>query len=124
MPCRPSCSARPRRRLTWLPTHLDRFGLAELADKLPDALSGGQAQRVALARAMASDPQLLLADEPTGQLDHATGRAVITTLMEWAETTECAMVVATHDAEVAEAFDQVWHMEHGHLSTANGDSIQ
>ena len=49
---------------------------------------------------------------------------VITTLMKWAETTECAMVVATHDAEVAEAFDQVWHMEHGHLSTANGDSIQ
>ena len=103
---------------------LERFGLAELADKLPDELSGGQAQRVALARAMASEPQLLLADEPTGQLDHATGREVIATLMAWAEASGCALVIATHDAEVAEAFDDVWHMEHGRLSTANGDSHQ
>ena len=103
---------------------LERFGLAELADKLPDELSGGQAQRAALARAIASEPQLLLADEPTGQLDHATGREVIATLMAWAEESGCALVIATHDAEVAEAFDDVWHMEHGRLSTANGDSHQ
>lgn len=101
---------------------LARFGLADLADKLPDELSGGQAQRVALARAMASGPQLLLADEPTGQLDHATGREAIATLMAWAEATDCALVIATHDAEVAEAFDEIWHMEHGRLTTANGGS--
>ena len=103
---------------------LERFGLADLADKLPDELSGGQAQRVALARAMASEPRLLLADEPTGQLDHATGREAIATLMAWAEASNCALVIATHDAEVAGAFDDVWHMEHGRLSTSNGDSNQ
>ncbi len=103
-------------------SELSRFGLVDLADKLPDELSGGQAQRVALARAMASGPRLLLADEPTGQLDHATGRQVIATLIAWAEASECALIVATHDAEVAEAFDEVWHMEHGRLSTSNGGS--
>ncbi len=105
-------------------SELSRFGLVDLADKLPDELSGGQAQRVALARAMASGPRLLLADEPTGQLDHATGRQTIATLIAWAEASECALVVATHDAEVAEAFDEVWHMEHGRLSTSNGVSNQ
>ncbi len=103
---------------------LERFGLADLATKLPDELSGGQAQRVSLARAIASGPRLLLADEPTGQLDHATGRRVITTLIAWAEASECALVIATHDAEVAEAFDEVWHIEHGHLSTSDGGSNQ
>ena len=105
-------------------SHLSRFGLVDLADKLPDELSGGQAQRVALARAMASGPRLLLADEPTGQLDHATGRQTIATLIAWAEASGCALVVATHDAEVAEAFDEVWHMEHGRLSTSVGGSNQ
>ena len=92
---------------------LDRFNLADLAEKLPDELSGGQAQRVALARAMAPHPALLLADEPTGQLDRATAHATIATLIAWAETTESALVVATHDAAVAHAFGEVWHMDHG-----------
>lgn len=94
---------------------LDRFYLADLAEKLPDELSGGQAQRVALARAMASHPALLLADEPTGQLDQATARATIATLVAWAEATGSALVVATHDAAVAKAFGEVWHMDHGRL---------
>jgi putative ABC transport system ATP-binding protein/lipoprotein-releasing system ATP-binding protein len=94
---------------------LDRFGLADLAEKLPDELSGGQAQRAALARAMAGHPALLLADEPTGQLDQATARATIATLIAWAEATESALVVATHDAAVAQSFGEVWHMDHGRL---------
>lgn len=101
-------------------SQLSRFGLVDLADKLPEELSGGQAQRVALARAMASEPRLLLADEPTGQLDHSTGSQVIATLIAWAEGSGCALMVATHDGEVARAFDEVWHMEHGHLTTTNG----
>jgi putative ABC transport system ATP-binding protein/lipoprotein-releasing system ATP-binding protein len=96
-------------------TELDRFDLADLAEKLPDELSGGQAQRVALARAMASCPTLLLADEPTGQLDQATARATITTLIAWAEANESALVVATHDATVAQSFGEVWRMDHGRL---------
>ena len=103
-------------------SQLSRFGLVDLADKLPEELSGGQAQRVALARAMASEPRLLLADEPTGQLDHATGGQVIATLIAWAKATGCTLVVATHDAEVAGAFDEVWRMEHGHLNISAGGS--
>jgi ABC-type lipoprotein export system ATPase subunit len=103
-------------------TELDRFGLRDLAEKIPDELSGGQAQRVALARAMASQPRLLLADEPTGQLDQATGRATIATLIAWAETMDSALVVATHDAAVAQSFDEVWQMDHGRLTCPRGRS--
>jgi putative ABC transport system ATP-binding protein/lipoprotein-releasing system ATP-binding protein len=94
---------------------LERFKLTDLAEKLPDELSGGQAQRVALARAMASHPTLLLADEPTGQLDQATARATIATLIAWAQTTESALVVATHDVAVAQSFGEVWRMDRGRL---------
>ena len=101
---------------------LERFGLQDLADKLPDELSGGQAQRVALARAMASDPRLLLADEPTGQLDQATAHATIATLVAWAKAGDGALVVATHDADVARSFDEVWRMDHGRLILAGDRS--
>ncbi len=99
---------------------LERLGLAHLADRLPEEISGGQAQRVALARAMASEPQLLLADEPTGQLDQVTGGAATALLLDWATATGAAVVIATHDAAVARSFDRVWFMEHGRLSS--GDS--
>jgi ABC-type lipoprotein export system ATPase subunit len=92
------------------------LGVADLADKLPDQLSGGQAQRVALARAMASRPRLLLADEPTGQLDQATGRSAIAALLAWAEANGAAVVLATHDPAVASFLEETWTMEHGRLS--------
>jgi ABC-type lipoprotein export system ATPase subunit len=92
------------------------LGIADLADKLPDQLSGGQAQRVALARAMASRPRLLLVDEPTGQLDQATGRSTIRALLAWAAATGSGVILATHDPAVADFMEETWTMEHGRLS--------
>jgi putative ABC transport system ATP-binding protein/lipoprotein-releasing system ATP-binding protein len=94
---------------------LSLFGLRDLSDRLPDELSGGQAQRVALARALAARPSLVLADEPTGQLDQATGAATTEVLNRWAEVNGSALVVATHDLKIAERFDAVWRMDHGAL---------
>jgi len=102
---------------------LDIFDLSELAAKLPEELSGGQAQRVGLARAIVCAPRLLLADEPTGQLDSATGEAVLTALMDWASAVEAALVVATHDTEIAEALDHVWRIDHGRLRLPVGASV-
>ena len=96
---------------------LARVGLAELAEKLPEELSGGQGQRVAMARAMAVRPQLLLADEPTGQLDRSAGKALIDCLLEWLAGSRTALVVATHDPAVAERMAAVWRMDHGRLSS-------
>jgi putative ABC transport system ATP-binding protein/lipoprotein-releasing system ATP-binding protein len=94
---------------------LDRIGLRSIAEKLPEELSGGQAQRVAVARALASHPKLLLADEPTGQLDHPTARQLLDVLLASLEGTETALVVATHDRIVAERMNTIWHMHHGLL---------
>jgi putative ABC transport system ATP-binding protein/lipoprotein-releasing system ATP-binding protein len=99
---------------------LDQIGLADLAEKLPEELSGGQAMRVAMARAMAARPRLLLADEPTGQLDQATGRALIDGLFAWLAESRTALVLATHDPAVAGRMDQIWRMEHGRLCSPVG----
>ncbi|MDX3435757.1 MULTISPECIES: ABC transporter ATP-binding protein [Streptomyces] len=74
---------------------------ADLADRLPEEISGGQAQRVAAARVLAQAPQLILADEPTGRLDHATGARVLDALLAAADHTGAALVVTTHDPAVA-----------------------
>lgn len=94
---------------------LEQIGLGFIAEKLPEELSGGQAQRVAVARALITQPKLLLADEPTGQLDHPTAQQLFDVLLAALEGTETALVVATHDQSVAERMKTVWHMEHGIL---------
>ncbi|MDB4867616.1 MAG: transporter ATP-binding protein [Cohnella sp.] len=94
---------------------LERIGLRHLADKLPEELSGGQAQRVAFARVMATRPQLILADEPTGQLDHPTAHHLFEVLFEALAGSDTALVVATHDRKVAERFDTLWTMKQGRL---------
>jgi putative ABC transport system ATP-binding protein/lipoprotein-releasing system ATP-binding protein len=96
---------------------LDRLELLELADKLPEEISGGQAQRVAVARALAGEPRLILADEPTGQLDRANGAAVVDVLLAAAAHASAALVVATHDPTVADRFLERWEMHSGRLST-------
>jgi ABC-type lipoprotein export system ATPase subunit len=95
------------------------FGLGELSDKLSEELSGGQAQRVAIARAAATDARLLLADEPTGQLDQATASEVMAALMEVAERNGAALVVATHDQAVGAGLPTTWRMMHGRLFPSN-----
>ncbi len=97
---------------------LDLLGLSDLADKLPDQLSGGQMQRVALARALVTKPKVLLADEPTGQLDRETGRRVLDAVLGALVSTATALVVATHDPAVADRLDQCWLMQSGRLRTS------
>lgn len=99
---------------------LARLGLAELADKLPEELSGGQAQRVAMARALAARPLLVLADEPTGQLDHPTAAHLFDVLLAALAGTPTALVVATHDLAVAERLQRVWRLRHGTLDPGAG----
>ncbi|MEO7058558.1 MAG: ABC transporter ATP-binding protein [Lapillicoccus sp.] len=87
-----------------------------LADQLPEELSGGQAQRVAVARVLAQRPDLILADEPTGQLDRASGQHLVDVLLLTADEIGAALVVSTHDVEVAERLARRWTMHEGRLS--------
>jgi ABC-type lipoprotein export system ATPase subunit len=95
---------------------LVRLDLADLVDKLPEEISGGQAQRVAVARALAGEPRLILADEPTGQLDHENAAAVVDVLLEAASHSGAALVVATHDPAVADRVPDRWEMRDGLLA--------
>ncbi len=94
---------------------LDRLGIAELAQALPDALSGGQAQRVSIARVLAAGPRLILADEPTGQLDHAAAALVIDVLIAAADDLGAALIVSTHDPLIARRLPTEWAMRDGRL---------
>lgn len=94
---------------------LEVLDLTALAAKLPEEISGGQAQRVAVSRALAGRPQLLLADEPTGQLDHRNGETVIDVLLAAAEHTDAGLVISTHDLTVADRFPERWTMHSGRL---------
>lgn len=98
-------------------TALRRLGLEALARKLPEELSGGQAQRVAVARVLAGRPRLVLADEPTGQLDRHHADQVIDSLLEAADELEAALVVNTHDPVVARRFPHRWTIDDGRLHT-------
>ena len=94
---------------------LDRLGLADKAGEYPDRLSGGQQQRVAIARALANAPRLLLADEPTGNLDPTTSGAVFEGLYALARSQGVAVVIATHNLELASHLDRVLALRDGHL---------
>jgi putative ABC transport system ATP-binding protein/lipoprotein-releasing system ATP-binding protein len=90
-------------------------GLSDVADRLPDELSGGQAQRAGIARVLAHRPMLLLADEPTGQLDQATGQAMLSAILVHADRNGTTVMVATHDPAIAARMDLIWQMDHGRL---------
>ena len=107
-----TCSpAEARARATRL---LERVGIADQADKLPSALSGGQQQRAAIARALANDPPLVLADEPTGNLDSRTAEAVLDLLAGLARAGK-TVVVVTHERDLARRFDRVVALADGRV---------
>lgn len=97
---------------------LRTLGIEDLSPKLPEELSGGQAQRVTVARVLATRPRLILADEPTGRLDHAAGRLVVDVLRAAAEELGAGLLVSTHDPAVADQFPIRWSMGDGSLQTA------
>jgi lipoprotein-releasing system ATP-binding protein len=94
---------------------LRRVGLGERLSHRPARLSGGEQQRVAIVRALANDPKVLLADEPTGNLDHATAEGVMGTLIEVTRATGLAVLIATHNLELARRLDRMVALEEGQL---------
>ena len=95
---------------------LDDVGLGERLTHLPSALSGGEQQRVGLARAMVTEPKLLLADEPTGNLDQETGGRIIELMFGLARTKHASVLLITHDPSLAAKADRQLHMNQGRLS--------
>lgn len=94
---------------------LERVGLSERMDNFPAQLSGGEQQRVAIARALCKDPELLLCDEPTGALDSATGRKILTLLNEVSRDMGKTVVIITHNAAIIPAAQRVIRMKSGHV---------
>jgi putative ABC transport system ATP-binding protein len=95
--------------------HLDSVGLAPRADHLPSQLSGGEQQRVAIARALARSPRVVLADEPTGNLDTRNGEMVMDLLARLHSELEITLVLVTHDEWIAERADRVLRLADGRL---------
>ena len=100
----------------WQLTLTRRLGLEELLSRYPEQLSGGQQQRVAVGRALAARPKLLLADEPTGNLDEASGDAVLALSLELVAETGCAFLMATHSARLAARLGRRVRIEAGALA--------
>ncbi|MEB3274889.1 MAG: ABC transporter ATP-binding protein [Prochlorothrix sp.] len=94
---------------------LEAVGLADRGDTYPDRLSGGQQQRVAIARALVHDPALILADEPTGNLDEETGDRVFQLLLSLTRDAHKTLIMATHNPELAKQADRVFRVHDGHL---------
>jgi putative ABC transport system ATP-binding protein len=104
-----------RQRVTRL---LQQVGLDQMYDRFPDSLSGGEQQRTAIARALSHRPKILLADEPTGNLDEDSGQKVIALLNELARDQGTSMLIVTHSPSVAQTADRVLRLQHGELSVA------
>ena len=96
-------------------TALEAVGLGHRKTHLPDQMSGGEQQRVAIARAIATRPRILLADEPTGNLDSGTSEKVIATLFEATKSAGAALVLVTHNADLAERCERVLTIEDGRI---------
>jgi len=114
----PARDRRPR-----LDAQLDAVGLGGRGDDHPDTLSGGEQQRVAIARALIHRPPLLLADEPTGNLDAESGRRVLGLLAGLVETDGAAMLLVTHSLEVAQVADRAFTLSGGELRALQPEAL-
>jgi predicted ABC-type transport system involved in lysophospholipase L1 biosynthesis ATPase subunit len=94
---------------------LAAVGLAERMQHLPAELSGGEQQRVAIARALVNDPDIIFADEPTGNLDSATGEAIVDLLLKLARERKKSLLIVTHDTGLAARGDRELHIKDGRL---------
>ncbi|MEH6389294.1 ABC transporter ATP-binding protein [Pseudomonas profundi] len=109
-----------REDTAWLALLAERLGLASLLDRYPEQLSGGQQQRVAVGRALAVRPPLILADEPTGNLDEHTADEVMTLLLELVREAESSLLMVTHSARLAARLDRQVTLSAGRIV---GDSL-
>jgi ABC-type lipoprotein export system ATPase subunit len=109
---------RSQRVRSWLET----VGLADWASHRPYELSGGQQQRLAIARALVNRPHLVLADEPTGELDTTTGRQILGLFREIVQREGVTILIATHDPKVREVADAVFQLRDGQVVTQEGES--
>jgi putative ABC transport system ATP-binding protein len=100
----------------WLDTLANQLGLTEFLTRYPEQLSGGQQQRVAIGRALAVRPKLILADEPTGNLDEATGDAVLGLMLALVSSTGASLVMATHSSRLAARLDRRIHLHAGRVT--------
>ncbi len=94
---------------------LETVGLGDRAEYYPDSMSGGQKQRVAIARALISEPQIVLADEPTAALDKKSGRDVVELMQKLAKEQGCTILLVTHDNRILDIADRIVYMEDGQL---------
>lgn len=111
----------PRDIKTRVDSLLDQVGLSLLANRFPDQLSGGEQQRVAIARALAHQPSLVLADEPTGNLDAQIGREVIALLNRLVTHEGVTLILVTHSQAVAQGANRILTLEQGQLAERAGD---
>ncbi|WP_141441321.1 ABC transporter ATP-binding protein [Vreelandella titanicae] len=102
----------------WTDHLIERLGLHGMEKRYPEQLSGGQQQRLAIGRALAPRPPLLLADEPTGNLDETTAGEVLELLLSLVRETQCALLIVTHSPQVAAPLDRCLRLSHGHLLEA------
>jgi putative ABC transport system ATP-binding protein len=110
--------APPEERRRWVTALLDAVGMADQKDKYPDQISGGQKQRVAIARALVTNPKLVLADEPTANLDHDTAYMVLNLMKKMRNEFKTTFIFSTHDQKIVGEAETIFTLEDGKINNA------